>query len=189
MKLLGLCGSTRRQSTNKVLLEAFGAAAPEGVDWHLYDGVGGLPIFNPEDEARGLAPAVAAFIDEMRAADGVVISAPEYAHGIPGGLKNALDWLVSDVYVPDKPVMLVHASVRSLHSRVHLREVLKTMSLNLFPGPEFEHHLIGLTRAEAVAALDDSEIGAAMTALLSQFKEFVAQSAGPTMVGEKPALG
>ena len=68
------------------------------------------------------------------AADGWVISSPEYAHGVPGSLKNALDWLVSCPEVPGKPVLLLNASAAGGdYAQAALAETLRTMSLEVLP--------------------------------------------------------
>lgn len=68
---------------------------------------------------------------QVAAADGVVMACPEYAHGIPGSFKNALDWLVGMPDFPGKPVMLINTSPRASHAQAALREVLTTMSARL----------------------------------------------------------
>ena len=93
-----------------------------------------MPIFNPDLEGETTPRAVSEFAAQIADADGLIISCPEYAHGIPGGLKNALDWLVSREEIPFKPVLLVHASHRGDYALAALSEVLKTMSVALMPG-------------------------------------------------------
>jgi Predicted flavoprotein len=61
----------------------------------------------------------------------LIISSPEYAHGVPGSLKNALDWLVSGAEMPGKPTALLNASARSVHAHAHLEETLRTMSARI----------------------------------------------------------
>lgn len=173
MEFLGLSGSLRRTSTNTMLLQAMAMAAPEGTKMVVYDEMSANPLFNPDLEPDGLPEVIARFVAECQAVDGLVIAAPEYAHGIPGALKNALDWLVSDTLVPHKPVMLVHASTRSFHSRNHLREVLTTMSLSLFPGPEMECNLMGATPQAAQASLNEADVLARMREALGAFEGFI----------------
>ncbi len=131
LALLGLSGSLRATSTNTALLRAAAAAAPDDIRLHLFDRLAELPIFNPDLEEGRLPEAVAALRHEVMAADGLVFAVPEYAHGIPGGLKNALDWLVSGSEIPGKPVAFFHASPRSHHGRAALAEVLRTMSTRI----------------------------------------------------------
>lgn len=173
MRLLGLCGSLRAQSTNRRLLHAFAEAAPAGTTVALHGSLGLLPIFDPDAEARTPQP-VLDLAGAVGGCDGLLIACPEYAHGIPGGLKNALDWLVSRCEIPGKPVMLVHASARSLTSREHLREVLGTMSCRIYPGPEYELHLIGQPAIGIDALLRGER--PRMAAVLAEFARFAGET-------------
>lgn len=134
MHLLAISGSLRAGSSNSTVLEAARLIAPDGVEVRLYDGLGALPAFNPDldtIEGDGLPPAVAALRGLVGRADGVLICSPEYAHGIPGSLKNALDWLVGSTEFPGKPVGLLSTSARSVHAQAQLVEVLTTMNARL----------------------------------------------------------
>ena len=109
MRILAISGSLRRISSNTTLLRAIDALAPPGVEVTLYDGLADLPAFNPDFE--GAEPSsVLAFRGQLKSADGVFISSPEYAHGVPGSLKNALDWIVGSGELVDKPVAILNAS-------------------------------------------------------------------------------
>jgi NAD(P)H-dependent FMN reductase len=112
MRILALSGSVRAQSSNSALLRAAAAVAPE-VHFDFYDEqLAGLPPFNPDLDGEGAVPppAVAELRGLLAAADGVLVSSPEYAHGAPGVLKNALDWIVSSGELEQKPVVLIAAS-------------------------------------------------------------------------------
>ena len=174
MKLLGLSGSLRAESGNTALLHAFAANAPDDFNVEVFDGLGDLPLFSPDKEAN-TPDSVLRLATAVEECEGVLIACPEYAHGIPGGFKNALDWLVSRFEIPGKPVMLVHASTRSAFLREHLREVLRTVSCRLCPEPEFEVHLIRKDRQEIDAILSTGEMRAAMRAKLEGFGRFAAQ--------------
>jgi len=128
MKIIAICGSLRSRSSNLALLRA---AATITAEVEIYEGLATLPHFNPDDDAEGAAPPPA--VAELRAmlanADGILISSPEYAHGVPGSLKNALDWLVSDGALVDKPVAVINASpVGGEFARDSLVETLRTMN-------------------------------------------------------------
>jgi chromate reductase, NAD(P)H dehydrogenase (quinone) len=146
--------------------------APAGCALTLYDGLGRLPIFNPDDEHEP-ATEVLRLTDMVAHADGIVIACPEYAHGVPGGLKNALDWLVSGDAAPGKPAMLVHASPRSLISRTALREILKTMSFDVFDGDELEIALLGKKPEQITAMFDQMETRRLVQEALIGFRQFV----------------
>ena len=105
MHLLALSGSLRHSSSNTALLQAAANLAPEGVEITVYQSLGDLPHFNPDLSEADL-PNVTDFIARVRAADGLLISSPEYAHGVPGVLKNALDWLVGGDAFYLKPVAI-----------------------------------------------------------------------------------
>lgn len=124
--LIAISGSLRRDSANTTLLRAAIALAPAGVRIVLYEGVGQLPFFTPDDEADAPS-AVRALRDLLCAADGILIASPEYAHGVPGAFKNALDWLVGCAELGSKPVALINTSARAVHAQAALAEVLATM--------------------------------------------------------------
>src|SRR5262245_56991969 len=130
MRILAISGSLRTASSNTTLLQATSALAPEGVEITLYDGLGGLPHFNPDLE-EGLQPSVVDFRTELPAARGVLMSWPEYADGVPGALKNALDWVVGSGECVDKPVALLNASPRATHAQASLRETLTVMTARI----------------------------------------------------------
>jgi chromate reductase, NAD(P)H dehydrogenase (quinone) len=131
MELLAIPGSLRSASSNRALLEAGAALAPEGVTVRLSDHLAALPHFNPELDGPARPPAAAAWAAAVGAADGLLISTPEYAHGLPGAFKNGLDWLVSDPAMLGKPVAIWRVSPRGEHAHASLIEILTTRSMQL----------------------------------------------------------
>jgi len=129
MNVLALCGSLRAASVNRMLLEACRRVAPPHT-LTVLDGLGALPLFNPDLEAD-LPTPVRALHAEIERTDALLIASPEYAHGVTGVLKNALDWLVSFPPFVDRPVAIFNASPRSVHADAALREILTTMSAHL----------------------------------------------------------
>ena len=128
MKIIAICGSLRARSSNLALLRAAAKIAPEV---QIYEGLASLPHFNPDDDEEGATPphTVAALRALLAEADGILISTPEYAHGLPGSLKNMLDWLVSDGALVDKPVAILSASpVGGQFAQASLVETLRTMN-------------------------------------------------------------
>jgi chromate reductase len=105
--LLFVSGSLQRVSANRALLDTAARRAGAGTRVRWYDALGAIPHFNP-DLPDDLAP-VTDWRAAVRAADGVVIASPEYAHSLPGSLKNALDWLVGSGELYRKPVALMSA--------------------------------------------------------------------------------
>ncbi len=108
-QVLAICGSTRKTSGNLQLIEAVKAMYNGKVEIISSEGIGGLPQFNPDDLADP-GDAVLAFRQQIQNADGVLICTPEYAMGVPGALKNAIDWTVSTCEFSKKPVALITAS-------------------------------------------------------------------------------
>jgi len=123
MQLLALSGSLRAVSSNSALLHAAARLAPEGVDVRVYERMGELPHFNPELEVPDVVKELKR---EVAEADGVLFCTPEYVHGLPGSLKNLLDWLVSDGELWDKPIAILSAR-KSEFAEPQLREVLRTL--------------------------------------------------------------
>ncbi len=127
MNFLAISGSLRAASLNSALLRATARLAPPGIYVKLFQGLGDLPLFNPDIEDTDPLP-VATLRSQIIAADALIIASPEYAHGITGVLKNALDWLVGSEAFVNKPVALFNTSPLSVHAHASLREVISVMS-------------------------------------------------------------
>jgi chromate reductase len=135
MKLLAIAGSVRQASSTAALLRAAPGLAPPGVAIETNPGVTALPHFSPDLDIEPLPPAVAALRAVVGASDGLILVTPEYAHGMPGALKNALDWLVSATEPIGLPVLLLSASPGgAAHAHAQFSEVLRTMNLRLVDG-------------------------------------------------------
>ena len=126
IRILGISGSLRSVSKNTTLLRAATHLTPQDTQIVLYEGIGDLPHFNPDLEATE-PPAFMDLRAQLQASDAVLICTPEYAHGVPGVLKNALDWLVGSGEFSGKPVGLLNASLQSHHAQESLAETLRTM--------------------------------------------------------------
>jgi len=178
MRLLGICGSLRKASLNRALLVAVRDALPPDVQMTLHDELD-LPIFNNDlDDPPGVLRLKAA----IAAADGVVFSVPEYNYSIPGGLKNALDWVSRP---PDqsplrgKPVGMVGAASGisgTIRAQTHLRQVIVYSDSPCLSQPEV---LIPRARErfDADGQLTDpstrvllERFGAAMAAFVGRFR-------------------
>jgi chromate reductase, NAD(P)H dehydrogenase (quinone) len=135
VRVLAIAGSLRRASTNRAALEALARLAPEGVKLLLYGDLARVPPFNPDDDIddNPKSESVAALRALVDASDALVIAAPEYAHGPPGVLKNALDWLVASETFAGKPTALINTAPRAFHAQASLREILSTMAARLIP--------------------------------------------------------
>ena len=130
-RIIAISGSLRQRSSNTMLLRALASVAPPDVAVVLYDGLGALPHFNPDLDEEGTS--VPTTVGDLRTlligADAIVLSSPEYAHGVPGTLKNMLDWLVSTGELVGKPVALLNASpAGGEYAQRALIETLRTMN-------------------------------------------------------------
>jgi len=128
MKILAISGSLRQSSTNSALVLAMAALAPDGVDFAIYDGQADLPHFSPELDGADAPASIKDWRAQLGAADGVVICTPEYAFGMPGSLKNALDWVVSSGELWRKPVAAISASPSALGGEKAHAALLLTLS-------------------------------------------------------------
>ncbi len=168
MKILAISGSARRASTNTALLRGLAAAAPRGVEVVVFEGVGRLPVFSPDLD--GDPPAeVRAYIALVDASDGVIVASPEYVRALPGGLKNAIDWLVSRDTLVGKPMALLHASHRGDDMLESLRQVLATVSNRFAPELFLRLPLMKLDPAEIAERLAQSKNVGALQAYLADF--------------------
>ena len=170
VQLLALSGSLRSRSSNTELLRAAAALAADDVDVELYDGIGELPHFDPDLE-ESLPPGVVDLRARVAAASGLLISSPEYAHGVPGSFKNALDWLVGGPEFVYKPVALFNASPRASFAQESLAETIRTMSGRIVSEASLSLPLLGqgldaegiLARPELASAIQkaiDAFVGA-----------------------------
>jgi chromate reductase, NAD(P)H dehydrogenase (quinone) len=111
--ILAVSGSLQARSSNRALLRTAHRVAPAGVEVVDSLSVGDVPPFNPDIERDGPAPAqVVTWRAQVAAAEGVLIASPEYAHSLPGSLKNALDWLVGSGELYGRRVAVLCGSPR-----------------------------------------------------------------------------
>lgn len=164
MKILAISGSLRAASINSALLRAAIRLAPPHIEVTLFAGLGDLPLFNPDLELALPAP-VARLQAAVAAADALLIASPEYAHGVTGTIKNALDWLVSFEAFVNKPVALLNASPRAHHADAALRETLKTMSAVIVEAASISIPLLGAHLTETGMVESPSVSGAVKQSL------------------------
>ncbi|MGX9415718.1 NADPH-dependent FMN reductase [Vibrio sp. WJH972] len=126
VKFFALSGSLRKGSYNSAALKSLVKTSPDHIDIVIGD-ISQLPLFNPDLECEAI-PALDEIKSQLKFSAGIIISSPEYAHGISAPMKNALDWLVSSYEFSDIPIMLINTSPRAIHAIESLKEVLTTMS-------------------------------------------------------------
>lgn len=176
MKILTISGSTRQNSTNSALLMQIKHLAPVGVTIDLYSGLDELPIFSPDKEGPQTPEKVIHFINAVSASDGIIISSPEYVRAVPGGLKNAIDWLVSREVIIAKPIILVHASHRGDDMLASLRLVLSTVSSCFNDDIFAKFPLMSKTHEEISLVLDTPAAKKQLSALIHDFTSYIHKS-------------
>jgi chromate reductase, NAD(P)H dehydrogenase (quinone) len=127
MRVLGVCGSLQRNSSNAGLLRAAVAAAPEGVEIAVFDGLRDLPFFDPDVDSAGVPPSVERWRREIAGSDAVLIASPEYGHSLPGVLKNAIDWVIGSGELYRKPVAITAAVKDPRRGRKGLDALAQTL--------------------------------------------------------------
>jgi chromate reductase, NAD(P)H dehydrogenase (quinone) len=177
MKIISISGSLRAASLNTAVLHAARRLAPTGVEIELFEGIGQLPFFNSDLEADRLPAEVARFRTIIGAADGLLISSPEYARGVSGVMKNALDWLVGSHEFPGKPVALINTSPRATHALESLTITLETMSAQLVRDASITLPLLGTVNdADSIAA--NPEFAGPLRGALERFISAIRARAG-----------
>jgi len=136
-----LLGSLREASFNGGLARALPALAPQGTKIVPLGSVGDFPIYDADLQANGFPPAVTAMGNAIRASDGVIIVSPEYNYSIPGGLKNAIDWLsrLAEQPFKAKPVLIQSVSPGALggaRMQYQLRQCFVFLDARVFNAPE-----------------------------------------------------
>ena len=139
-RVLGIAGSLRKGSYNKLALRAATELKPAGMEIESFD-IAPLPLYNDDLREQGYPPAVQDFRERIRAADALLIVTPEYNYSLPGVLKNAIDWASRppDQPLDDKPAAIMGASVGRLgtaRAQYHLRQVAVFVNMHVLNRPE-----------------------------------------------------
>lgn len=170
MNVLAVSGSLREASSNTSLLRALGALAPADAAVSFSVPLDSLPFFNSDVEEAGLPPSVRVWRTEVGLADAIVISSPEYAHGVSGVLKNALDWLVGGVEIHGKPVSVLNARPQATIAHAALVETLRVMGARVvdrtavpLAGRQVDHRGIA----------SDPDIASSLLAVLSTLRRSI----------------
>jgi chromate reductase, NAD(P)H dehydrogenase (quinone) len=166
VRLLAISGSLRASSSNSQLVDALVSLAPAGIEVDVYRGLDALPHFNLDLDGDAPPDAVADLRQRIGACDGLIICSPEYAHGVAGAMKNALDWLVPSVEFPGKPVALINAAPDAHYAQAHMRETLTVMSAQLVDTASIAVPLQG-RGLSAQQIVGDADLAAALRAALS----------------------
>lgn len=140
IKIVGICGSLRKESYNKRLLLSIKELMKDEIALEIVD-ISMIPPFNEDVEKEEIPQEVVNFKNKLREADAFVIATPEYNHSIPGVLKNALDWASRGENLPlaNKPVAIMSASIGFFGGprvQSHLRQVCACLNMHVVNKPE-----------------------------------------------------
>jgi NAD(P)H-dependent FMN reductase len=141
------------------------------MDVVLYRGIGDLPLFNPDIESTP-PQSVVDLRNQIMTADALLIASPEYAHGVTGVIKNALDWMVGNESFVNKPVALLNASPRATHAQVALRETVTVMSACIIDEASITVPILG-AHLDENGIVQHADISAALLGVLESLKAAV----------------
>jgi chromate reductase len=157
LHILGIAGSLRLQSYNRALLRAATELVPEGMRIEIYEGIEQFPFYNDDLAGTAYPANVAAFKDKLRAADGILIVTPEYNWGIPGVLKNAIEWGSrpgNENAWAGKPLAIMGVSTGqtgTVRGQMQLRQYATVLNMHTLNRPEV---LVNNARAKFDEALN-----------------------------------
>lgn len=173
IQVLAFAGSLRSGSYNRALIRAASARAPAGLHIENFD-LSSIPLFNADVEVSGIPPGVIAFKEAIAAADSLLIATPEYNHGVPGVLKNALDWASRPAArspLWEKPVGVIGASpgqIGTARAQSQIRQTFEFTNCICMNQPEltvFRAH----ERFDAAGNLTDETVARFLDAYLDAF--------------------
>jgi chromate reductase len=179
LKVLTICGSLRKGSYNAALVRMAPKLAPAGLSFHDAPSFAEMPIYNfDEQHAGGFPPSAVAWADAIRAADGILIASPEYNWSIPGGLKNAIDWVsrMKEQPFKDKPVAVQSAAgglLGGARAQYHLRHSLISLDVHWFGRPEVIVSFAAQKFDAATLELKDQTAIDMVKAQLAGFEKFI----------------
>jgi len=184
MDVLALPGSLRRSSRNRWLLAAAAECAPAAMTVNVFDDLASVPLFSEDLEGEHLPAPVRRLRSAVASADGLLIATPEYNQSIPGGLKNALDWLSRSGELAGKPVAVTGATTGPWGTRLAqaaVRQVLHATDSLILPGPAlYVRDSAGLF--DGAGRLVDRPTRDALADLLAAFARWIAAMPAPRAI-------
>lgn len=184
LRVCAIAGSLRRGSYNRALVEAARELAPSEMSIRVFEGLARVPLFNQDLEAEGDPAPVSALKEAIRDADALLLATPEYNHGIPGVLKNALDWASrprSTSALRGRPVAMLGAStglVGTARAQGQLLQVLAYTSCLVMPQPQI---LVSSAakKFDAEGQLTDQSTRDHLARFLESFLEWARRGSSP----------
>lgn len=144
-RIIAIPGSMSQRSVNLSLIRSIIPIFSDRLDIKLVEGLADIPHFNPDLDNENPPENVKNFRRQLKQADGILICTPEYAMGVPGTLKNAIDWTVSSMEISHKPVALITASTAGQKGHQSLINTLKIIEADM---PDDSQLLISHVKAK-----------------------------------------
>ena len=175
LKIFAISGSTRSTSSNLNLIKAIADLTSESFIVTIFDGLSKLPHFSPDLDNEFVSPEVKDFRKQLREADGILICTPEYAIGVPGTLKNAIDWTVSSMEFSQKPVALITASLSGEKAHQSLLGTLLIIEARMTSDT---HLLIPFVKTKVTdeGKITDNDTLSSVNKLIQSFTEIITGS-------------
>ncbi|MEO7175788.1 MAG: NADPH-dependent FMN reductase [Saprospiraceae bacterium] len=172
IRIVAISGSTRRASSNLNLIKAIAEQASETFAVNIFEGLSDLPHFNPDLDNENVDPQITEFRKLLSEADGVLICTPEYAIGVPGTLKNAIDWTVSSMEFSNKPVALITASLSGEKAHKSLLGTLLIIEARMTTDTQLLISSVK-TKVNAEAKITDNETLNSVNKLIQSLTEII----------------
>jgi len=179
LKVVTLLGSLRKGSFNGMVARTLPKLAPAGMEVSALPSIGDIPLYDADvQQEEGFPQSVEALAEQIRQADGVVIVTPEYNYSVPGGLKNAIDWLsrLPEQPLSGKPVLIQTSSMGAIggaRCQYHLRQILVFLDAMVMNKPEFMGGVIqNKVDTQTGEVVDQSTLGH-LTGQLTAFGEYI----------------
>ena len=171
--ILAISGSTRQFSSNLVLINCIAQLYSNKVNIKIFEGLSDIPHFSPDIDNENPPKNISTLRGQLREADGILICTPEYAMGVPGTLKNMIDWTVSSMDLSHKPAALITASTSGQKAHQSLVETLRILEADL---PDDSLLLISHVKAKVngdkiVDALTLTQIKGVMDSLITSLEK------------------
>jgi len=132
-KVFAISGSTKSSSTNGLYISAISHLLGRDFEVSVFPTIADVPHFNPDLDLENQPKVVRDLREALRNADGIIISTPEYVMGLPGSLKNLLDWTVSSASLSGKPVLALVASTQGEKAYQSIIDILTVLEAKVSP--------------------------------------------------------
>ncbi|EME1046730.1 NAD(P)H-dependent oxidoreductase [Salmonella enterica] len=179
LNVVTLLGSLRKGSFNGMVARTLPKVAPAGMTVSLLPSIGDIPLYDADiQQEEGFPASVEALAEQIRNADGVIIVTPEYNYSVPGGLKNAIDWLsrLPEQPLAGKPVLIQTSSMGAIggaRCQYHLRQILVFLDAMVMNKPEFMGGVIqNKVDPQAREVIDQSTLDH-LTGQLTAFGDYI----------------